>query len=135
MAAPQNLRGETAENAPRWLWFTIVAGPIAWAVQGLFGWWFGSANCAPAAMAGGGGLTIAETFISIGALIVVAIALVEGFRNWRRSGESTRLEDANGRTTLQYLTAAGALVSASFLVAIVWAGVGLVIVNACGSMR
>ncbi len=131
----RDIRVDASGISPGWLWFGIVAAPVAWAVQGLFGWYFAGAGCANASMGGGGSLQIASTLISIAAAIVAVIGIVEGWRNWGRSGEPTRLEAAEGRTRTQYVAAAGALISSIFLVGIVWAGIGADIVNACGSAR
>ncbi len=135
MSPQERVREDSSRISPGWLWFGVVAAPIAWAVQGLFGWYFGGADCVNGSMAGGGSLQVAETLISIGAAIVAIVGIVHGWRDWGRSGEPTRLEAANGRTRTQYVAAAGALVSSIFLIAIIWAGIGGVIVNACGSAR
>ncbi len=136
MSPDNRIRVESSSPiSPGWLWFGWIAAPIAWAVQGLFGWYFGGADCLSGSMAGGGGLKVAETLIGIGAAIVAIVAIVHGYRDWQSSGEPTRLEAANGRTPMQYLAAGGALISSIFLIAIIWAGVGGVIVNACGSAR
>ncbi len=135
MRPPNLTRDDSSSISPRWLWFAIIAPPIAWAVQGLFGWYFGGADCANGSAGGGGTLQLAETCVSIAMAVVAIVGLVKALGNWRHTAEPARLETANGRTTVQYLSAAGALISGIFLIAIVWAGVGAVIVNACGSTR
>ncbi len=126
---------EESSISPGWLWFGVIAAPVAWAVQGLFGWYVGGANCVNGSLAGGSSLQVAATIIGIAAAIVAVVGIVTSLRNWRSSGEPTRLATVEGHTRNQYIAAAGTLVSGIFLLGIVWAGVGGVIVNACGSAR
>ncbi len=134
MTPDNTLRGESSVAAG-WLWFGIVAAPIAWAIQGLFGWYFGGADCVNGSMAGGSSLQVVSTIIGIAAALVAVAGIITGLRNWRQSGEAARLETAEGHTATQYIAAASTLVSSIFLIAIIWAGIGGAIVNACGSAR
>jgi hypothetical protein len=118
----------THSIAPRRLWFGLVAAPLAWIVQGLCGWLFGSRVCTQ--MSIGGARTV------LGVLSVVAIAtalggIVVGLANWRTA---TR-EQIAAEDRVEFMSLGGLLVSSVFLLGIFWASLNAVFVNVCGGIR
>lgn len=118
----------TTAIAPRRLWFGLLAGPGAWAVQHFLGWFFGARICA--------GMSIAAVRtvlggIGIAALVCAAAGLMVGMQNLQavRAGERPQ----EGR--VEFMSLGGVLVSTAFVVGIVWAGLNAIFINVCGGMR
>jgi hypothetical protein len=124
---------------PAGTWFSVIAPPLAWATQGLFGWFVSGAGCRDGRSYWGvslSTLTTAAIVVSVIALAVAVAGIVLGYRGWT-AAEDRRpdLNVINGRTRAAYLAASGVLISGMFAVGIVWAGLGAILVNPCGQTR
>ncbi len=123
------------------LWFALWAGPLAWAAQGLLGWWIGGSACANGTPGTSvwhlsiGGLQVLVGVISVIAILIALAGLVIGYRSYQRSTPQPDLSDIRGRGRVDFMAASGLLVSSIFVIATVWAGLTSVLVNPCGTMR
>jgi hypothetical protein len=111
------------------LWFGILAAPTAWVAQGGLGWFFGNRICTT--------MSIESVRLVIGAISVLAIAaaawgLSTAWHNWQRAGDQRSFEAWD---RVAFMSMAGVLVSASFLIGTVWAGLTPLMLGACGGMR
>lgn len=109
-------------------WFGLLVPPLAWAVQGGLGWYFGQRMCR--------GLTPPSVRwillgISIAALIVALAGVSRGWSAWHDSAAAT----SDHRDRVDFVAFGGFLVSSVFALAIVWAGLSTAFLFDCGWMR
>jgi hypothetical protein len=125
---------------PPAIWAGIAAAPLAWAAQGLIGWWVSSRVCADGTPQWGSwsAATVRLTLVSLSAAallvaLVGAAAAYRAFRARRQPGRST--EAFTGEYRLGFMAMAGVLISSIFAVAIVLAGIAVGTVSVCEYMR
>jgi len=122
------------------IWYGIFAAPVAFAIQELLNWLISSGACPSGNPADIGGMPLFTGTRAIlwavgaAALVIAAVALLIGIGAWRRSQDPSFLS-IRGRLRSDYLTAAAMLVSAVFLIAILWQTVGIFVLPECGLVR
>jgi hypothetical protein len=135
--AADTLTSRTSQP-PGQLWFGILGGPFAWALQGLLGWFVAAGGCGHANPSlrwmTDAGVRASELTITVIALLIAVAALGVGLRAWRGSADRS-LAAVHARVRPDFVAASALLVSAVFLLAIAWAGLAAFILPACESMR
>jgi hypothetical protein len=122
------------------IWYGIFAAPVAFAIQELLNWLISSGACPSGNPADIGGMPLFTGTRAIlwavgaAALVIAAVALLIGIGAWRRSQDPSFLS-IRGRLRSDYLAAAAMLVSAVFLIAILWQTVGIFVLPECGLVR
>lgn len=132
-----------ARPAPRtrWtLWYGIFAAPVAFGVQEIVNWLISSGACPsgnPAHIGGSPLFTNTRAIlwgIGCGAFVAAGLALWIGITAWLQSRDPSFLS-IRARTRPDYQAAAAMLVSAVFLIAILWQTVGIFVLPQCGFVR
>lgn len=122
------------------IWYGIFAAPIAFSLQEMLDWLISSGACPSGAPSDVGGVPLFTNtraiLWAIGAAAVVAAAagLWVGITAWRQSHDPSFLSIRAQRRT-DYLAAAAMLVSAVFLLAILWQTVAVFALPTCEMMR
>jgi|SRR5689334_2438097 len=123
---------------PSHLWFGIMGAPFAWAAQLLLGWFVNAGGCGFANPSvrwfSDGGVRGAEIAISLIALLIALSALGVAIRAWRASADRS-LVAVHARARPDFVAASALLVSAVFILAIVWTGLPDFMLPACESVR
>jgi hypothetical protein len=112
----------------RRLWFSLLAPPAAFGAEGAFGWAVGSGVCTSVSIG------TARTLVAVVSLVMLAIAaaaLMTGIGSYREA-LVTRHAAAD---RVEFMALGGVLVSASFVVGVIWFGLNAVFLNVCGGMR
>ncbi len=112
----------------RRLWFPLVAPPLAFGVEGAFGWWIGAGICTSYSIAS---VRAVVAIISIVMLAVVVAGLSTGVSSYREA-RVTRYAVAD---RVEFMALGGVLVSASFIVGLIWFGLNALFIDVCGGMR
>jgi hypothetical protein len=123
---------ELIPRAPRGAWFALLAGPAAWSLQGLFGWFFGARVCAALPLPG---VRLVLGAASLIALAVAAGGALVGWRNFQQESGGTALLGADANERVEFMSLAGLLDSSAVVVGFFWAGLSAVLVNVCGYVR
>jgi hypothetical protein len=135
--ATDALTSRTSQS-PSLLWFGVLGAPFAWALQGLLGWFVAAGGCGHANPSvrwlSDAGVRGAEMVISLIALLIALGALGVGIRAWRASADRSLLA-VHARARPDFVAAAALLISAVFVLAIVWAGLADFILPACENVR
>lgn len=122
------------------IWYGIFAAPVAFGFQEMLNWLISSGACPSGNPSGIGGIPIFPHTrpilwgIGAAALVVAAVALWIGIGAWRQSHDPSFLS-IRARLRSDYLAAAAMLVSAVFLIAILWQTVGVFVLPECGFVR
>lgn len=122
------------------IWYGIFAAPVAFGIQEILNWLISSGACPSGNAADIGGIPLFTDTrailwgIGAGAFIVAALALWVGVSAWLQSRDPSFLS-IRARTRPDYQAAAAMLVSAVFLVAILWQTVGIFVLPQCGFVR
>src|SRR5579883_12184 len=122
------------------IWYGILGAPVAFGLQEMLDWLISSGACPSGAPADVGGVPLINNsraiLFAIGAAAVIAavVALWIGVTDWRRSQDPSFLSIRAHRRT-DYLAAAAMLVSAVFLIAILWQTVAIFVLPKCEMMR
>jgi len=125
----------TEQSPPPWsIWFAILGGPFAWSLQELAGWLSESIACMPGGFPSALQLKVLEAGVTASAAVIALAALTAGYRAWRRSTEH-RASSIQVRRRSEFLAAAAFLVSAAFVLAVVWGALGILVLPACEVMR
>ena len=147
------------------LWVGLAAAPLAWAVQGLVGWWISSEACAGGTTRLGTASSVRSMLIALTAVALVvalsgAAAAYREFRKRREGGPEAALlrqpgsraglvgtdlqvrphhheplEQFTGRYRPGFMALAGLLISSVFAVAILLAGIASTSVSVCENAR
>ena len=129
------MRTESVESRRR-LWFGLFAAPTAWAAQGGLGWLIDTRVCQGADPAA---TTVLQAVLGIGGLVALLVALGGGavaYRSWHRlRNPGLRLTEEEGYARSQFMALGGVVVSASFVVGILWAMLPVVFIDACVATR
>jgi hypothetical protein len=109
-----------------WVWFGVLAPPLAWAAQLVTSYAFEEAGCGrPDASLWGGGLGGLTGIVAIACGVVAVAGGVASLTAWR----TTRPRDASGVD--EFLAAWGLAASVIFLLAIVLTGITVFPLDAC----
>jgi hypothetical protein len=127
---------------PARIWYGLLAPPLAWMIQSSIAWFIVGRTCADFDPSWGvlaaGGVRVLLGAIGVAAFIAAALALFGSLGAWReasRPGEDVSVTDAEGRRVPEYLSILGVLMSALFLLAIVWTTIPAVWLPMCEGMR
>jgi hypothetical protein len=125
---------------PAGIWFGVAAAPLAWAAQGLIGWWISAQVCADGTPQWGtwsaGQVRTLLVVLSGVALAIAVAAVLASYRGWRarrQPGESAEAFASDFR--VGFMAMAGMLIGSVFAVAIVLAGIAVSTVSVCEYMR
>lgn len=122
----------------RRLWLALVCAPLAWALQGLLGWYVSGSACADRDASwgslGGGGVRAVEIGISAIALAIALACFLTGLRAFQASADRA-VTAIHARARADFLAAAALLISAVFALGIVWAALPSFILPVCERMR
>lgn len=122
------------------IWYGIFAAPVAFGIQEILNWLISSGACPSGNPADIGGMPLLVHTrailwgIGAGAFLIAAAALWVGIGAWRRSHDPAFLS-IRARLRTDYQAAAAMLVSAVFLIAILWQTVGIFVLPRCGIVR
>jgi hypothetical protein len=122
------------------IWYGIFAAPVAFGVQEMLNWLISSGACPSGNPADIGGIplftNIRPVLWTIGAVafVAAAVALLIGIVAWRQSHDPSLLSIRASHRS-DYQAAAAMLVSAVFLVAILWQTIGVFVLPECGVVR
>lgn len=122
------------------IWYGIFAAPVAFGIQEMLDWLISSGACPSGNPADIGGMPLFTHVrpilwaIGAAAFIAAAVALAIGIGAWRRSHDPSLLS-IRARQRSDYLGAAAMLVSAVFMLAILWQTVGVFVLPECGIVR
>lgn len=138
MNDPGSVRARLGTLAsPRRLAFAVIAPPLAWAAQGLLGWYFAARACRTGGPGWGplssGGVRLLLLTVSVAAFAVTVAALAAARRDMRRLAQKTPgtpLGESAG-----YLATVGVLIGTALAIGIFWAGLPALLVDVCGEMR
>lgn len=117
------------------VWFAIVAGPVAWALQLLVGWWIEAWSCTPTSVQTWSPDTGRWLQFGVGlvCLAVTLAALAAGIAAWRRSANTGTLTRTTARP--DFMAATAVLVSGVFALAIAWSGLAALMLPTCATVR
>ncbi len=91
MTTADRRRGRDADGAGPALWFGLLGGAAAWAVQFLAGYLISEGSCVAAAGAVNGGSlsgsSLSVLLVSLAAFVVAVLAALAGRRVWLKGGE------------------------------------------------
>jgi hypothetical protein len=119
---------------PVHLWFGVLGAPVAWAMQGLLGWFASSVVCnyrqeQTSVWFSAAGLRAIEMGVSTLAILVAVGALATSIGTWR---------ELNGRAghpaSYDFLAGVAVFSSVIFLVGIVWTGMPLYVLAPCETL-
>jgi hypothetical protein len=114
------------------LWFGILGAPVVWVALGGLGWFFGERICTAMSI---GAVRVVLGLLSLAALGTAIAALWIAWDNWQLTNRDQDVMKLEGYDRVEFMAAGGFLVSAVFILAIVWAGLSTVFINVCGGMR
>lgn len=124
---------------PGAVWFGLIGGPAAWALQGLLGWGIAGAACNDGTAAWGplspGGVRMLLVVLSLAALGAAVASGVGARQWWRGLTPPGRFTEAVGKQRLEFMAIAGVLVSIVFSIAITWTGLAVLWLDVCEWMR
>ena len=134
------MNGSAAAAPPRrpGQWLPLAAPAVAWAAQGLFGWYVAAHACAEA-----GPRRLAWSFpsarwivglLALAALAVTVVSLAAALRTLRQRRETQRA-GAGSNDRAEYLGLAGILVAGSLTLGLFFGGLPALLLVACGVMR
>ena len=116
----------------RVLWFTLVAAPVAWTIQGLLGWWAGERICADLSVGGARGLT---ALVSMLALIVALLSVATAWRVWGMASSGPHAIHAEAWDRVEFMALSGLFISSAFTLGIIWGALPSLMLSACGRVR
>jgi hypothetical protein len=123
---------ERRDVAPTRLWAGVLLAPAAWIAQGSLGWYFGYEACTTF------GVGPARVTLIVVSLITLAIAVAGGsiaWTNWGSVSQERHPAHVHGWDRVEFMSAAGVLVSAMFVIGIGWAMLSALLLDSCGGMR
>jgi hypothetical protein len=123
---------EMIPRAPRGAWFSLLAGPVAWSLQVLFGWFFGARVCAALPL---GGVRLVLGAVSLVSVAVAAWGALVGWRNFQRASGGASLLGSDANERVEFMSLSGFLVSAVFVLGTFWAGLSAALLHVCGYVR
>lgn len=106
------------------LWFSLLAGPVAWAI-GL------NAAYALVVVACARDTTLPLHLVSLGTLLLAGAGGVMGWREWQRVGPTAPSDAPGARARTRFLAALAVAGSAYFVLAILTQWVGVFLLHPC----
>jgi hypothetical protein len=129
------LRTESAVSRRR-LWLGLVAAPAAWVMYGGLGWLIDTRLCQGAESPATTVLRAVLGIVGLVALLAAVGGATVAYRTWRRlRNPGVHLTQDEGDARPPFMALGGVLVSASFVVGILWAMLPLVLIDACVASR
>lgn len=118
---------------PARLWYAVGGAPAAWVLQSSIAWFITGRACADGSASG----TTRVLLLGVGlaALAAGGYAVLIALNAWRADTHSEDVLHAEGRGLIEYVAAAGFLVSSVFVLAIVWTALPAVMVDVCQGIR
>lgn len=116
------------------LWFGVLGAPAAWALQEMLGWYFASAPCSTyiANRHFHGQPTGWLVAIHLVLILVTVIAFLASLACWRRARV---LDPVLAVLVDRYLGMVGMVVALIVIAALIWGGLGTVMLTPCENMR
>lgn len=114
------------------LWAGVLLAPAAWIAQGSLGWYFGYQACTTF------GVAPARVAVLVLSLVSLAIAVTGGglaWTSWGRVSQTRHPGHVDGWERVEFMAAAGVLVSTMFVIGIGWATLSALLLDTCGGMR
>jgi hypothetical protein len=118
--------------AERRLWLGLATAPAAWCVQGALGWLLGARICGSLSVATVRAVVALVTAVTLSTAIAGTLT---AWRNWREVSSLNPAGEAEAAGRAEFMAIGGIFVSATFMVAIVWGGLGSLMLTRCGAMR
>jgi hypothetical protein len=123
----------------RRLWYGFTAAPFAWVLVGVIGV-IVSAQFCPAdspnwGIIGQNGVRSALAVVTIALLAMAISGAAVALNNWKLLADSHELIHSEGRTRDAFLSLGGVVLSAVFIVSIIWQGVPLMLLEQCMRAR
>jgi hypothetical protein len=113
-----------------WLWYSVLAAPLAWATVIAAGYFLQDAGCPPASSGAIWGVDV--SVISVGVIVVcAAIAAAGALVAFHEIRVTRSIDDRRGRA--QFMAVAGMLGSLMFLLAIVLSGIAFIPLSSCSA--
>jgi hypothetical protein len=119
-------------------WAAVAAPPLAWAAQGLAGWYVSGQACANGG-AGWGTLSPAGVRVLVACITALSIAttawaLLTGYRRWTSTAGPRHARVVEGLEAAEFVSAAALLMGAALLLGLVWAALPVLLVDVCGGV-
>jgi hypothetical protein len=117
----------------------LIIAPVAWALNGLLGWFVATQACLDGTDSwgalSGGGVRVLLGLVSIGALGATLFGLMTAATIWRRNTAGPGLDNVQGGTSVSFLAAAGLLMGIIFTFGVVLNALAPIMVGVCESTR
>ena len=124
---------------PLRVWYGILAAPTAWVALSGLNWWIESRACADGTSGWGPLSSVGVRALLLGtgaaAIVAGALGLAGSRRAWKDLSPRPAITDAYAYGVAEYLAIAGVLISAVFLLAMVWTALTAVMVEVCEGGR
>lgn len=118
------------------LWFGLCAGAAAWATHGLLSVVITSEACLEnVGSVSAGGVRLLLAAITLGLLLLSAAGLLTAYRSWRTLSAERNLIHASAPGRQEYMALLGVVVNSVFLLALLWAGLPLLLLDVCNKAR
>jgi hypothetical protein len=121
------------------VWYGILAAPTAWVTLSAFDWLIESRACADGTAAWGRmsplGVHVLLTMAAAVAIGAGGYGLVGSRRAWKELSARAAITEAYAYGVAEYLAIAGVLISAVFLLAMLWTALAGVLVGVCEGAR
>jgi hypothetical protein len=101
---------------------------VAWVAHGLLSVLIAQATC-PEGVPDSARRWLA--LLTLAALVLAVVGGVVTYLNWRRLAEQPRVTRAEGRGREEFLALGGIFISVVFIIALIWGGLPLVLLDVC----
>jgi hypothetical protein len=119
-------------------WFGIGGGPLAWGLHIAGGWYVSGNACLLGSPQWGplsrGDVWVLEAFVAIACIAIAAAAVVVAVLDWRASA-NRRISDIQADARPDFLAAVALIVSASFLLAVLYDALAQLMLPLCETIR
>lgn len=114
----------------------MCAGVIAWATHGLLSVVISSELCSEnSGSISAGGVRLILAILTLGLLLLCAAGLSTSYRSWRALTAEPDLLHASASGRPEYMALLGVVVNSVFLLALLWAGLPLILLDVCNKAR
>jgi hypothetical protein len=135
MSTTQAIVAQMSHLPQRRLWFGMTAGAFAWSLH-LLACVIVTRLACSGRYGNYAAPSVTEAYILLGILsaLLFALTVVAGvisFRNWRAVSQSESFLKAEATGREQYMSLIGVFLSVTLGLGILWAGLGILLVNMC----